>query len=416
MMTSTTERSATRVRGFTDPELDFQLLRQLGSAVYGGASIGEPLAVAAGLNDSGAGWTDAFATLAERQRSDAQARADAGHAVSARDRFLHACNSYRTAEYFAPAGSARHAELGRASRAAFLEAAPHLSGHVEELWLPWEGQRLPGYWCTPPECDGAGPTLVATSGFDGTLEETYLQVGRAALERGLRVLLVCLPGQMDVTRAEQQTSFIPDTERCISRWLDVALERPEVDAQRLALLGISFGGYFATRAAAFEPRIRALLANSPIIDLRAYMVAFVAADLGGDPEVVLDPSDDLHLDEIDSISDAELPPAMKEMTRSLITRFGRTSFLDTFEYLKQFRVNPAAISCPTLAMVGNGEGGEPMSQFEQFCAELGGPVTRQIFTRQDGADTHCQVGNLAYSAAVMFDWLQDTLSVRQVER
>ena len=408
-MTSTTERSATRVRGFTDPELDFQLLRQLGSAVYGGASIGEPLAVAARINDNGAGWTDAFAALAERQRSDAQARADAGHAVSARDRFLHASNSYRAAEYFAPAGSPRHAELGLASRAAFLEAAARLPGHVEELWLPWADQRLPGYWCTPPDCDGAGSTLVVTSGFDGTLEETYVQIGRAGLERGWRVLLVCLPGQMDVTRTERHTSFIPDTERCMSRWLDVALERPEVDAQRLALLGISFGGYFVSRAAAFEPRIRALVANSPIIDLRAYMVAFVAADLGGDPEVVLAPSDDLRLDEIDAVPDAELPPAMKEMTRSLITRFGQTSFLDTFQYLKQFRADPAAITCPSLAMVGSGEGGEPMRQFEQFCAELAGPITRHVFTPEDGADTHCQVGNLTHSAAVVFDWLEDTL-------
>ena len=77
-MTQTTERSSTRVRGFDDPELDFQLLRQLGSAPYGGASIGEPLAVAATLGGSAAGWTDAFTSLGDRQRADAEARAAAG--------------------------------------------------------------------------------------------------------------------------------------------------------------------------------------------------------------------------------------------------------------------------------------------------------------------------------------------------
>ena len=41
-MTDTTVRSSTRVTGFDDPELDFQLLRQLGSACYGGASVGRP--------------------------------------------------------------------------------------------------------------------------------------------------------------------------------------------------------------------------------------------------------------------------------------------------------------------------------------------------------------------------------------
>jgi len=411
-MTQTTERSSTRVRGFDDPELDFQLLRQLGSAPYGGASIGEPLAVAATLGGSAAGWTDAFASLGDRQRADAEARAAAGHGISARDRYLHACNSYRAAEYFAPAGTPRHAELGLASRAAFLAAAPDLAGQVEELWLPWEDQRLPGYWLTPPGCSGPGPTLVATSGFDGTLEETYFQVGRAALERGWRVLLICGPGQMDVTRTEPGTHFVPDTERWVGPWLDKALERPEVDPARLALLGISFGGYFVTRAAAHDHRIGALVANSPIADLHAYMVSFVAPQLGGDPEVVLSPSEDVRLDEIDAIPDTVMPAAAKEMTRSLITRFGRQSFLDTFAYLREFTADPKAITCPALAMVGSGEGGEPKAQFDRFCDELAGPVTQHTFTPQDGADSHCQLGNLTYSAAVMFDWLDELFAPR----
>ncbi len=408
-MEQTTERSGTRVRGFDDPELDFQLMRQLGTAVYGGASIGEPLAIAAGLGNSAAGWTDAFAALAERQRADAETRAAGGHSVSARDRYLQACNSYRAAEYFAPAGSPRHAELGLASRSAFLAAATHLPGHVEELWLPWEEQRLPGYLCTPPDGAGPGPTLVATSGFDGTLEETYLQVGRAGLERGWRVMLICGPGQMDVTRTEARTDFVPDTERWVSPWLELAVARPEVDPARLALLGISFGGYFASRAAAHEPRVRALVANSPIVDLRSYMVAFVAAELGGDPEAVLQPADDVRLDEIDQIPDAEMPAAVKEMTRSLITRFGRQSFLETFRYLREFRTDPSAISCPALALVGAGEGAEPIGQFERFRDQVAGPVTARVFTAEEGADGHCQVGNLAYSAAVIFDWLDETL-------
>ncbi|MCE3551817.1 prolyl oligopeptidase family serine peptidase [Pseudonocardia sp. RS11V-5] len=406
-MTQTTERSSTRVRGFTDPELDFQLLRQLGSAVYGGASIGEPLALAAALGDSAAGWTDGFAALAERQRADAEARAAAGHEISARDRFLHACNSFRTAEYFAPAGTPRQVELGLASRAAFLAAAPYLPGRVEELWLPWEDQRLPGYLCTPAADAGPGPTLVATSGFDGTLEETYLQVGRAGLERGWRVLLICGPGQMDVTRTEPHTHFVPDTERWVTPWLDHLLARPEVDPERLALLGISLGGYWVTRAAAHDDRIRAVVANSPIVDLHAYQVAFVAPYVGGDPEVVLDPGDDLRLDDIDHLPDTALPVAAKGLARSLMTRFGRTSLLDTFAYLRAFRVDPTAVACPALALVGSGEGGEPRAQFERFCSEVAGPVTAHTFTAHDGADTHCQLGNLTYSAAVVFDWLEE---------
>ncbi len=294
--------------------------------------------------------------LAERQRADARGRAAAGHRISARDLYLHASNSFRAAEYFAPFGTGRHVQLGLASRAAFLDAMREGRTEVELIWLPWRGQRLPGYWFTPADSTGPGQTLVATSGFDGTLEETYFQIGLAALERGWRVLQICGPGQMDTARTEPDTHFVPDTESWISAWIDEALDRPEVDPQRLALLGISFGGYFVSRAAANEARVRALVANSPIIDLRAYIVSFVAG-MGGDPEEFLSPEEDFSLADIDQIPDAEMPPTIKEMSRSLIRRFGQTTFLDTFRHLREFRVDPASIRCPALALVGAGEGG-----------------------------------------------------------
>lgn len=408
---SETVRSTTRVAGFDDPELDFQLLRQLGSAAYGGASVGECLAVAARIRERGAAdWTDAFADLADAQRSDAEAAVTSGHHVHAYDRYLHASNSYRAAEYFSPFGTDRHVQLGLASRAAFLAAMRAGSRPVEELWLPWRGQRLPGYWFTPSEgsSDAPGPTLVATSGFDGTLEETYFQAGLAALQRGWRVLLICGPGQMDTARTEPDTHFVPDTESWVSAWIDHALERPEVDPERVALLGISFGGYFVTRAAAHEPRVNALVANSPIVDLRAYLVSFVAG-MGGDPEELLTPEEDFGLADIDAIPDAEMPPPVKEMSRSLIRRFGQQTFLGAFGYLREFHTDPAQIRCPALALVGEGEGGEPIRQFEVFSSRVAGPVTRRMFTAAEGADTHCQLANLTLSNAVTLDWLEDTL-------
>lgn len=407
-MADSTVRSTTRVAGFEDPELDFQLLRQLGSAAYGGASVGECLAAAARIRESGPhSWTDVFAGLADQQHADAQQLAAAGHRLSAHDRYLHAANSYRAAEYFSPFGTDRHVELGLASRAAFLAAMAENRTDIEELWLPWRGQRLPGYWFTPHDT-ACGPTLVVTSGFDGTLEETYFQIGVAALERGWQVLQICGPGQMDTARTEAATSFVPDTESWITPWIDIALDRPEVDPNQLGLLGISFGGYFVLRAAAHEPRIRALVANSPVVDLRAYMISFLAG-IGGDPEQVLTPAEDFSLDDIDQIPDAEMPPTIKEMSRSLIRRFGQTTFLNTFHYLREFNVEPAAITCPALAMVGAGEGSEPIRQYEVFAQQSGGPVTQRMFTTAEGADTHCQLGNLTLSNTVTLDWLDDIL-------
>lgn len=223
-----------------------------------------------------------------------------------------------------------------------------------------DGVRLPGYWLAPPDTREPGPTLVATSGFDGTLEETYLQVGRAARERGWRVLLVAGHGQRDIVRDAADSHFVPDTERWVSPWMDLALARAEVDPRRTALLGVSFGGYFVA--------------------------------------------------DIDDVPVEEMPPHVKEMSRSLIRRSGQSAFRATFAYLQQFTTDPAAVRCPSLALVGDGEGPEPRAQFERFRAGAGGPVTGHVFTRREGADSHCQVGNPALSNAVVFDWLGAALA------
>jgi pimeloyl-ACP methyl ester carboxylesterase len=398
-------RSRTRVLGFSDGELDFQLLRQLGSTSYGGASVGESLFAAAQIRDRGQeAWPDVFAAIADSQRRDAEQRAAAGHRISARDGFLKASNSYRAAEYFAPIEQGRHTELGLLSRDAFRAAMQFSKCSFEPMEIVVDGQRLSGYWFAPTETDN-DRLLVAVSGFDGTLEETYLQVGAAALQRGWRVLLVSGHGQMDTIRLNPQTHFVPDPERWISSWLDVAVSRPGVAASRLALVGISFGGYFALRAAAVDYRIAAVIPNSPVVDLRAYLTSFV----GFDPESQMPAEQDFGPADIDAIPDDEMPPAQKEMSRSLIRRFGQPSFRSTFTYLQRFNVDPALINCPALAMVGEGEGPEPLRQFERFAATAGGPVTRRMFTANEGGDSHCQIGNLSLANAVIFDWLEETL-------
>ncbi len=92
-----------------------------------------------------------------------------------------------------------------------------------------------------------------------------------------------------------------------------------------------------------------------------------------------------------------------------MVRFGRANFKDTFIYLKDFRVGDglSKIKCPSLALVGSGEGGEPEKQYNEFSEKVAGSVTKHIFTELEGADTHCQVGNPSYAAAVALDWLDE---------
>ena len=196
---------------------------------------------------------------------------------------------------------------------------------------------------------------MAVSGFDGTTEETYLQYGRGAAARGWQMLLIAGPGQADTNRVYPGKPFVPDTERWISPWLDVAVTRPGVDPERIGLLGISYGGYFVLRAAVADSRVRAVVANSPIVDLRWYVTSFV----GFDPEQALTADDDFGLDDIDQIPDSEIPPTSKDMVRMVIKRFGQGSFLRTFRYLREFSVDPASVRCPRPRHGRRGERAEP---------------------------------------------------------
>ncbi|MCC2596473.1 prolyl oligopeptidase family serine peptidase [Pusillimonas sp. MFBS29] len=407
-MGSSLERGRTRVAGFANPEMDFQLMRQLGASRYGGASVGECLALVRNIeNGVPESWVTAFAAAAQRQEDDAQRRAARGHAVSAYDQYLVASNSYRAAEYYTRLTDPKHTEYGLKSRSCFL-AAMGLQDHaIDVVELPFDQTPLPAYLIRPSSTPrSALKTLMIISGYDGTLEETYIAYGRAALERGYQLMLFAGPGQMDTMRFYPKLHFIPEYEKVAATALDYLLARPDTSPEHVALMGISFGGYFATRMAAHDARIKALIANSPIVDLHAYMAAFV----GFDPAKMAD-KDDFLLIDIEHIPADVMPPQTREMTQNLMLRFGCDSFKQTYQRLRDFHVTDqhlADIRCPALALAGAGEGPQPLAQYQQFQAQISGPVSAHLFTDEEGADGHCQTGNLAYSAAVSMDWLDET--------
>jgi pimeloyl-ACP methyl ester carboxylesterase len=398
-------RGKTEVKGFSSREMDFQLMRQLGSTSYGGASVGECFSTAARIGDGDpASWSAKFASLGEWQQKDAHKRASRGHTVSARDQFFKACNSFRAAEYYTNSLDPVHRELGLKSRYCFGQAMNHVWHTFEEDMVTYKNVDLPVYIMSPGPEPIKRKTLLIVSGFDGTLEEEYILRGYPALERGYNVIHFAGPGQMDMYRFFSNSHFEPDFENVAKTVIDYIWDRPEIDPDRIALMGISVGGYFATRSAAHEPRIKALIANSPIVDLHAYLTGFT----GFDPAEMPD-DQNFAVADIPNIPDDVLSKERKAGAASLMIRYGQPSFKDTFIYLREFKVGDAVknIKCPSLALVGSGEGGEPETQFKAFVEGVSGPVSKYEFTEFEGADSHCQAGNPSYAAAVALDWLDE---------
>jgi esterase FrsA len=131
---------------------------------------------------------------------------------------------------------------------------------LEVIRVPYEGTEIVGY-LRLPKSPRPAPLVVAISGLDSRKEE---MVERFAplVERGVGVLALDSPGT-----GQSGVKAAPGAEKSLSRMIDAALARPEVDAKRVAVYGGSFGGHWATVLAVTEKaRLRAVVAQSPLVD------------------------------------------------------------------------------------------------------------------------------------------------------
>jgi hypothetical protein len=206
---------------FNDESFSFETLRALGYSHYGGADIGEVLSTASRIPDGDeSAWYTQWRALAERIHADADASADAGHRVSARESYLRASNYYRLCEFYLRVDATDDPlvrEVGQLSVDMFARAAQLMSPPAERVRFPYEDTTLPGWWI-PAEAgstnpsggdpDGPRPTLLFNGGFDSTEEELYFSGGAAAARRGYHVLAFAGPGQGSALR-DQQLLFRP---------------------------------------------------------------------------------------------------------------------------------------------------------------------------------------------------------------
>jgi dienelactone hydrolase len=384
-------------------------MRSLGAGVYGGGSPGELFFARMSIGEDPYQWPLAFDGIA-RTVEDAGVEADdTGRTASAREHFLRSSMYWRAAEYFSDPYGDERLSRGMASRETFQHAAPYLRHQVETVRIPFEDVELPGYWMTPAG-EANGITLIAITGFDGTNEELWFETALEGLDRGFTVLVAAGPGQVDAMRDYPDLTFRPDYEKPIGAMVDFALAQPDVDPDRLAFYGISLGGHFAIRGAEHDDRIKALIVNSPIPNLLDYMLGFIGGGDGDDGDSGDGPPD-LTLDDIDHVPDEFLPRVQKLSIKSAFKRYGVDSLSGWITALEAYNATDALdqITCPSLAMVGEGEGGVSLQQYQLFIENVGGAVTERLFLQREGAEMHCQLGNLGLSNAVLYDWLFETL-------
>src|SRR6516165_7916180 len=278
-----------------DQQFWYETLRALGHTAYGGADIGEVVTTAARITAGDYGsWYEQWAATAQRVEAEARAQLAAGHQVSGHDGLLRAATYWRSAEFFTrdadpdPRGRAAY----EASVRCFAHAAALMSPAVTPVTIPFEGTTLNGYLYQPP---GGGPaaTCVMHGGFDSTAEEWHHIGALAARQRGYTVITFDGPGHPGRTTATGWCSG-PTGKLWSARSSTGPRPVPRSTPARIALFGLSMGGGLAPRAAAFEPRLAALVCIDGIYDIgQAYTAPL---GLGADTERRLTAGTDPELD------------------------------------------------------------------------------------------------------------------------
>ena len=249
-----------------DPVMDDQFKHHLSMMLYGMSDLGECLEVGRHIvADDMESWIQAWSTMAQRLQTRAETFEAKGNRASAASSYLRAATYWRAGlMHFGPPSDPREQEHTKASYHCYdryLELSGYPGEYVE---VPYEGSVLPAYFYRSPNAEGPAPTMIFHQGRDAWPDDTRW-VYDSAMQRGIHCLALHGPGQGLSIRLYGHP-FRHDWEQAITPAVDRVLEIDGVDPDRIGLMGASFGGYLAPRAAAFEKRLTFCIANPGVLD------------------------------------------------------------------------------------------------------------------------------------------------------
>ena len=352
-----------------------QTLRLSGEAQNGAGDIFEIAGVVRGLEvGDTAGWMAAWIAAAEKAEAKALVAHAAGHSATAIERSFAAAGYYRQSDVFAPGGDPTRAVAFKNSVRNFRRAASLHSPEIRYIQVSFGGQTFDGYLCLPNVPKGTKvPGVFLIGGADSYAEENYFS-GKGIVDRGMAMLLLDTPGRGSAI----YLNGIPtryDYEVPTSAALDWLAAQPEIDADKLGLVGISLGGYYAPRATAFDKRVKALACWSGIFNML----------------------DDIYL---------YYPHIQKQLQWIL----GVDDDATARKMLADFSLKDVApkISVPTWVTHGQADRIMDVGGAQRFYDALT-VKDKQLHIMTGPGQMHCSYDDWRDAGADMFDWLRDKL-------
>jgi hypothetical protein len=410
-MTVVPGQTVSMQRFYDDEGFNFAVLIALGSAYRGLADAGEVLSTIERISEGDReAWVQQWSSTAERLAQAATASREQGHTVSARSAAVRASLYFDLASAMAPGTSdpGRFTTLWERSRDLWDQAVTSWACPVEPVRIPYEDTHLEGYLFHPAGAKEGEPlpTVILNNGSDGPVNAMWSQGGAAAVERGWRALAFDGPGQ-GAALHRHDLAFRHDWEAVITPVVDFLLARGDVDDERIALHGISQAGYWVPRAAAFEHRCAAVVADPGVVDVAASWETYLPTEL----VELLDAGEKEAFDEYLGAGLAEDPTGRAELLWRM-RPFGTQSYYEAYQGARRMRLDRdtiAAIRGPVLVTDPDGEQfwpGQSRRLYDQLTCE------RELvrFDAAEGADWHCEVAAQALRDERVFDWLETQLA------
>jgi esterase FrsA len=246
--------------------------------------------------------------------------------------------------------------------------APAMGLSVETLQIPiGDTDRVRGYLMLPLGTEPV-PTVLASNGLEGTLAEALLPL-LAYRDAGMGTFVMEMPGTYSYREPLSLAS-----EGVYSTVIDFLAAHPGVDADRIGMIGFSFGGYWSTRMAAVEPRLKVAVSNGALTHR-----SFGALASLGTPEII-----------VSTLRNTTAATSMADMSRKLAK----------FSLAQRYR----NIEIPLLVI--NGARDTLISTQDSIDLAIGAPHAQLVL--YDG-DDHCAMGHAEQWSELSTRFLRDHL-------
>jgi dienelactone hydrolase len=197
-------------------------------------------------------WLDAWCANGDMHAEFGEMAARGGHRLSAGEAWARATVGYHFAKFVWVVDPERSRAAADKAVAAMARTHEYLDPAAERLEVPLDGGRVVGN-LRRPAGEGQPPLVLLVPGLDSTKEE-FFRLENVFLDRGMATLSMDGPGQGE---SGYDLPIRPDYDVAVTAVLDAIAGRSDVDLERVGLLGVSLGGYYAPRVLAFEPRVKA---------------------------------------------------------------------------------------------------------------------------------------------------------------